>query len=190
MIVTHHRDKLINAIIYFATNTKYCGKTKLMKFLYFLDFQHLRETGKSVTGLDYFAWEKGPVPKDVYEELSDPQKSGEDLKRSIRITPLGDSMRFEKIEAKRPYDGSVFTQREKEVLERVAYVFRDARAHEIVEISHLKNQPWAKTLKEQGRFKKIDYLLSIDGTEKSLTYQKAKERMQEIREMQKVFGVQ
>jgi len=30
MIVTHHREKLINVIIYFAKNTKYCGKTKIL----------------------------------------------------------------------------------------------------------------------------------------------------------------
>jgi len=62
MIITHQRDKLINAIIYLSSNTNYCGKTKLMKLLYFRDFKHFRQTGKSVTGLDYYAWEMGPVP--------------------------------------------------------------------------------------------------------------------------------
>ena len=52
MINTYHREKLINAIIYFAQNTKYCGKIKLFKLLYFLDFWHFKQTGKSVTGLD------------------------------------------------------------------------------------------------------------------------------------------
>ena len=47
MIITHHREKLINAIIYFANNTKRCGKTKLLKLLYFLDFRHFKQTGKS-----------------------------------------------------------------------------------------------------------------------------------------------
>ena len=66
MIITHHREKLINAIIYFAKNTTYCGKTKLLKLLYFLDFYQFKQTGKSVTGLDYFAWKMGPVPKELF----------------------------------------------------------------------------------------------------------------------------
>ncbi len=82
MIITNHRIKIINAIVYFANNTKYCGKTKLLKLLYFLDFRHFKETGKSVTGLDYYAWNMGPVPKDVYEELSGKMKP--DLKQAIQ----------------------------------------------------------------------------------------------------------
>ncbi len=74
MIVTHHRAKLINAIIYFANRTKYCGKTKILKLLYFLNFTHFKQTSKSVTGLDYFAWEMGPVPKVLFEERSEMYK--------------------------------------------------------------------------------------------------------------------
>ena len=70
MIITYHREKLLNAIIYMANNTMFCGKTKLLKLLYFLDFKHFKQTAKSVTGLDYYAWEKGPVPKKLFEELS------------------------------------------------------------------------------------------------------------------------
>ena len=33
-----------------------------MKLLYFLDFMHFKQTDKSVTGQDYFAWMTGPVP--------------------------------------------------------------------------------------------------------------------------------
>jgi len=59
MIITYHREKLLNAIIYMANNKMFCGKTKLLKLLYFLDFKHFKQTAKSVTGLDYYAWEKG-----------------------------------------------------------------------------------------------------------------------------------
>ena len=40
MLIEHNREKLINSIIYFISNTKYCGKTKLFKLLYYLDFMH------------------------------------------------------------------------------------------------------------------------------------------------------
>ena len=65
--------KLFNAIIFFLKNTKNCYKYKLLKLLYFLDFEHYRETGKSVTGLNYYAWEKGPVPKDIYKCIEEPE---------------------------------------------------------------------------------------------------------------------
>jgi hypothetical protein len=52
MLVTHEREKLINAILYFAHETKYLGKFKLFKLLYLLDFEHFRLTSHSVTELD------------------------------------------------------------------------------------------------------------------------------------------
>lgn len=74
MLINHNREKLLNAIIYFLKNTKYCGLTKLCKLLYYLDFMHFRETGRAVTGLDYFAWDFGPVPQTLYFELKSPSQ--------------------------------------------------------------------------------------------------------------------
>ena len=68
MLISRNRQKIINAIVYFAANTQNCGKVKLFKLLYLLDFAHFRETGRSVTGLDYHAWKMGPVPFDLMQE--------------------------------------------------------------------------------------------------------------------------
>ena len=45
MLVTHEREKLIQAVNYFARNTRKFGKVKLYKLLYFLDFEHFKLTG-------------------------------------------------------------------------------------------------------------------------------------------------
>lgn len=176
MIITHHREKLINSIVYFAKNTKYCGKTKLMKLLYYLDFWHFKQTGKSVTGQDYYAWEKGPVPKALFDEIG---QMDQDLEAAINIIPHDN---FQRIVAKKDFDNSFFSPREERLLEKVSYMFRGARAEEISEASHLKNDPWDRTLKEKGEWGKIDYLLSIDDEHGALSYEEAKERMEEIEE--------
>lgn len=184
MIVTHHREKLINAIIYFATHTKYCGKTKLLKLLYFLDFKHFKQTGRSVTGLDYFAWQMGPVPRDLFEELSD--EMNPDLRAAIhKLAEEG----FQKIRPKKRFDDQYFTKKEMELLEQISFIFEDAKADDMVESTHLKNEPWDQTLKQKGEFKKIDYMLAVDSDIVSLPYEEAKERMQERSEMHKIFGV-
>lgn len=82
MLISHERDKLINAILFFGKETKNCGKTKLFKLLYFLDFEHFKQTGRSVTGLEYHAWKMGPVPVTLYDEFNSPSL---DLKKSINI---------------------------------------------------------------------------------------------------------
>jgi len=183
MIVTHHREKLINAIIYFAGKTRHCGKTKLLKLLYFLDFAHFKQAGKSVTGLDYFAWEMGPVPKELFEEISGNVKP--DMKSSIHELPAEG---FQQIRAKKKFDGCYFSKREMKLLEDLSYVFKDAQADAMVESTHLKNEPWDRTLKEKGEFQKIDYMLAIDSEIVSLPYDEARERMEERSEMFRVFG--
>ncbi len=82
MLVTHEREKLINAILYFAHNTRYLGKIKLFKLLFLLDYEHFRQTGCSVTGLEYRAWKFGPVPVQVMQEWDDPEP---DLAAAISI---------------------------------------------------------------------------------------------------------
>ena len=182
MIITHNREKLINAIIYFAKKTKHCGKTKLLKLLYFFDFCHFKYTAQSVTGLEYFAWEHGPVPTILYEELNDPNP---DLKAAVNIDTIET---FQKIVPKKKFDNKFYTKREKDLMEELACIFKDAIAEDMVRVTHLKDDPWDKTLKEKGPFKKIDYMLAIDKMNGGLSYDEAKERTEEISEMHEIFG--
>jgi uncharacterized phage-associated protein len=149
MLLTHDRQKLINAIIFFGRESRYLGKIKLFKLLYFLDFQHFMETGRSVTGLDYYAWPMGPVPVSLFEEVEHPERDMagkvQFSERSVRdgtmltITPLV------------PFDPSYFSKRELRILRQLAEEFRDARADDMVEASHLENLPWHKVYVEEGK---------------------------------------
>src|SRR5258708_26258226 len=85
MIINNDRKKLIAAIMYFAKNTNKCGKTKLFKLLYFLDFEHFRQAGRSVTGLSYYAWKMGPVPVALMDEMSVPEP---DLAERVRFQSI------------------------------------------------------------------------------------------------------
>lgn len=184
MIITYNREKLLNAIVYFARNTEYCGKTKLLKLLYFLDFMHFKQAGKSVTGLDYFAWDMGPVPKNLFEELSGQMKT--DMRATIKPLPTEG---FQKIQPTRKFDRKFFSNREMKLMEEISFIFKSAKADDMVESTHLKNEPWDMTKKKKGLFQKIDYMLAIDSEVVSLPYDEAKERMEERSEMEKLFGV-
>lgn len=183
MLIEHNREKLINAIIYFLDKTKFCGKTKLYKLLYYLDFMHFRETGRSVTGLDYYAWKFGPAPKELADEISAPK---DDFKKSIFIQ--GSTNDFTVMKPKKKFDDTFFTKRELKLLENVAYIFKEAKADDMVEASHLPNHPWDKTMRSKGEFSKIDYILAIDDTAKSLSLEEVKERLKDKEEIKKAFN--
>ena len=187
MIIIHNREKLLNAILYFLRHTKYCGKTKLFKLLYFADFLHFKETGKSITGLDYYAWQHGPYPKSLADEFKTPQ---DDLKRTIAIIPSepDSNNSFTDIRPKGKFDKNYFTKREFRILERVAEIFKEVQAEQIREASHLKNHPWDVTIKIKGEHEKIDYMLALDNTPGSLNVEEVKERIAEKEEILKIFN--
>jgi uncharacterized phage-associated protein len=186
MLINHKREKLLNALIYFSKNTRVCGKTKLFKLLYFLDFIHFRETGKSVTGLSYYAWDKGPVPQDLFHELKQPDK---DLKETVILLNKSDDEddKLCRVIAKKPFDPRFFSKREMKIMKDLSFIFKDALAKDMVEVTHLIGTPWDKTIKEKGPGKRIDYALAVDGSKGSLSWEEIKERISEVKEVTQIF---
>ena len=173
-----NKEKLINSVLYFAKKVKYPGKTKIFKLLFNLDFTHFKETGKSVTGLDYYAWEKGPVPTSLFNKLRGDIISDEFQSYFVIIK----REKLHEICPKQQPDMTVFSKREKRILEEVVEIFISTKAKDMTEVSHLKGKSWDTTLKIRGRSKKIDYMLAIDDTAKSINKEEAKVRQRFIQE--------
>ena len=169
------RQKLINAVIYFCSHTKMCGKTKLVKLLYYLDFMHFRQTAKSVTDLKYFAWQFGPYPVYFAKEIDRPP---EDLAKALFICKEPEKKSVT-IRCRAKFDKDVFSPREFKLLEQIAFIFKEARAEDMVESSHLPNHPWDKTLKAKGEKAEIDYILALDSKPGSISLEEAEERVQD-----------
>lgn len=162
MIVSRSREKLINAIVFFASNTAMCGKTKLFKLLYLLDAEHFKKTGRTVTGLNYYAWELGPVPVSLAEEWLNWDN---DLAHAITIQleDLGLRNPLEKVVPQRQFDDSHFSRREKELLEEISQRFRLSSAKELVAYVHRPGSPWATIWKDGSGFNElIPHDLALD----------------------------
>ncbi|MGE4532096.1 Panacea domain-containing protein [Halomonas sp.] len=166
MLISHEREKLINAIIFFATNTHYLGKIKLFKLLYFLDFEHFKATGRSVTELEYYAWKMGPVPTKLFEELEAPEP---DLAQALEIDRV--PTRYERpmlsFTPRVEFDASHFSKREMRLMERLAREFEDTKAEDMIEATHLENQPWDRVWNQYGgRQEQIPYELAVRDQER------------------------
>lgn len=183
IFIEYTREKEINAIIFFIKNTNHCGKTKLFKLLFFLDFSHFKQTGKSVTELKYYAWERGPVPKELFEELDRPK---EDFKKYIAILPSAPG-EFLKMIPRKKFDPKYFSKREIKIMQNIAEIFKEAFAEDMSEVSHLPNEPWDKTKKTKGLLAEIDYMLSLDDTKGSLSMERVQEILNEREEVRLLF---
>jgi uncharacterized phage-associated protein len=160
MLKPREREKLINAIVFFASNTAYCGKIKLIKLLYLLDFEHFRQTGRSVTGLDYSAWKFGPVPTAFFAEWEQPQT---DFSAAVEIRPerVIDYDRLTVV-PKAAFDESHFSPRELRLMQSLAERFKDDLSMPMVNVTHQERGPWSKIWDSgRGVNQHIPYALAI-----------------------------
>lgn len=188
MLITREKEKLADAIIFFVKKTKYCGLTKLFKLLYFLDFIHFQETGRSVTDLKYETWKYGPAPKKLWKEI---QKGlSEILAKAVQFQYIDtdEINRLTKITPLRKFEGKHLTRREKRIMETLAEIYLEATADQMIEITHIKGRPWDKTKKEKGLNAEIDYMLALDGAnENQLDADEIKFRIKEMNEARKAL---
>ncbi|NVJ28679.1 SocA family protein [Myxococcus sp. AM011] len=186
------REKLVHAIVFFTKSTKDCKKLKLFKLLFLFDFKIFRETGKPATGLDYFAWKMGPVPKALFEELKSPQADMKDaLAFKVASTSEPDpdfKDRGLTIMPRVAFDESYFTPREVNALNLLAEIYRDAGAKDMTEVTHHKSAPWYRVFEVEKRPDAlIPYLLALDSKAGSITREQAELIAEEAREAAALF---
>jgi uncharacterized phage-associated protein len=160
MLISRDREKLINAIVFFAGSTQYCGKTKLFELLHLLDFYHFRETGRSVTGLAYRAWKHGPVPFELVQEWFDLEP---DLAAAVEIVPerVIDYDR-QRVAPKVAFDDSHFSKRELRLMQELANRHRDEMTKPLIGLTHEERGPWDKIWDGgRGNDERIPYVLAI-----------------------------
>lgn len=166
LFVNRRREKLLNAIAYFTRNTRRCHTLKLFKLLNFLDFEHYRQTGRSVTGLSYQALPKGPVPGELLNEIQ--QKSGKETS-DLMVKETFDDVSGEVIrrdfEVLKDFDETYFTPRELKIMERLVFIFGEAGSDDMIVHSHDPKLPWKKIYgKGEGNGCSIPYELALEAT--------------------------
>jgi uncharacterized phage-associated protein len=160
MLRSPERQKCINAVVYFARNTHHCGKVKLFKLLYLLDFTHFRETGRSVTGMDYLAWKLGPVPLAFVQEWDQLEP---DFAAAIEIVAekVIDHTRA-LVLARVEFDDNLFSKRELRIMSALAEKYRDDLSQPMVNVTHHERGPWDKIWDNgRGNNARIPYTLAV-----------------------------
>lgn len=160
MLQNRNREKFIQAILYFAHNTSALGKVKLFKLLYLLDFEHFRQTGRSVTGLEYRAWKMGPVPAQLVQQWDALE---DDMAAAIRIVPeqVVDFWR-EKVVPLQPFNDEHFSKRELRILAGLAAKYAAVLSEKMIDVTHVENGAWAIVWSDgKGNDDIIPYALAI-----------------------------
>lgn len=160
VMIPYQKEKIENAICFFANEhqkkTKHpLYQTFLYKYLAFLDFETLRETGRPCLGLSYKAMERGPVPMEIYgkrHELKSPcYEFREDLEKRVTIHP------------KNKPNLDFFSKKEIKQMERLIEIYAESYipTQMISDASHQSISAWKKTWKKCPNGM-IDYSAAFD----------------------------
>ena len=147
-------EKYKHTILFFANKIRNgtLGKLKLMKLLYYLDFDFFEKYGRSVTGDEYLRFENGPVPRMAEKMLKHMQ--GKEIKIVKRTMPNGynDQQHIEPIAT---FDPALFSKEEILMMEEIADKWEKFTGTEMKSASH-GEAPWIATKPNDV----IDYNLS------------------------------
>jgi len=153
-MATINEKKYRNVILFFANKIKNgtLGKLKMMKLLYFLDFDFFEKYGKSVTGDQYLRWENGPVPKMAERFLT--RMDGSEIKISKRKVGVGYNDQ-QHIEPLKDFDLKLFSNEELVMMEEISGKWEKFSGAEMKSASH-GEAPWIATKPDEV----IDYNLT------------------------------
>lgn len=122
--------KVINMILFFAKDG--ILKTKLLKEMFYADFLNYKNTGKSITGLEYSKITYGPVPDDKDKIICDCISK----KFIDEIVEYKNDYEYHNIISLKDFDKNIFDEEELMILNRVKEFFKDFKSKEIADFSH------------------------------------------------------
>lgn len=141
-----NKNKVLNIILFFADDI--ILKTKLLKEMFYADFLYYKNTGSSITGLEYAKITHGPVPDNFDEIISIYVEQG---LIDYKIEYENDYENH-KISSIQKFDKNIFSSNELKVLEQVKKYFKPFSSKQIADFSHLE-----KAYIETKFSKKIEY---------------------------------
>ena len=138
-----NEKKYKSAVLFFAKKVQNgtLGKLKMMKLMYFLDFDFFEKYGKSITGDSYLRFENGPVPQMAEKILK--EMNGKEIKITNRKIANGYNDQ-QHIEALKDFDIEVFSKEELMMLEEVADKWEKFSGSEMKMATH-GEAPWIAT---------------------------------------------
>ncbi len=149
-----NREKMQQVVLFFVEkiNNVHLGRTKLVKLLYYVDFDHFEKYGTPITGARYRKLPHGPVPDKADQVIAEMERTG--LVKAVAVE-MGPFAQDRLITQSGQFDPAKFTGDELSILESVACRWEHATAREIERATH-REAPWASTEETTA----IDYELA------------------------------
>lgn len=134
-------EKFTEMVVYFSERLA-PFKTKMNKLLFYSDFLMFKESCFSISGVRYRAIDMGPVPNN-FQSLFEYLSNNNEVDITTKQFSNGNTGEQFKARADRTFNAELFSEKELEILERVATEFKGTSTNDIVAMSHLE-EAWKK----------------------------------------------
>ena len=148
--------KFTEMVVFFTARLQ-PWKTKLNKLLFYADFVMYKQSGFSISGVQYRAIPMGPVPNN-FNSLFEYLAKNDDVEIFYTTFPDGGTGEQFIPNAERKFNSELFAEDEIVIMENIAERFKNTSTNEIIEISH-NEKAWKENKDEK---KLIDYKYSFD----------------------------
>ena len=146
-------DKVINMILFFAKDGVL--KTKLLKEMFYSDFLFFKQTGSSITGLEYAKIIYGPVPNNK-DFILDNCINNSYIEEIVKYN---NDYELHNMVSLKEYNKNIFNNEELDVLNKVKLFFKDFGSKEIADFSHEEKGYIETTFSKNISY---DYAFDID----------------------------
>lgn len=124
-------EKLINALLYAINDFPEIGRTRLMKFIFFVDLISYNQSGKTLLEDEYKRMDWGPVPDKSFCHTGFSNKFFDVTE--VQLTPEKKRFLFP---LKVSPNTSTFSQEEVQLFNRILKLFKKMNADEISDFTH------------------------------------------------------
>lgn len=146
--------KIGNLLAYISTQVPDINLRKLIKLVYLIDEKSVVSKGMSVTWLEYYVWEKGPVAPCIYETK---YNNGGDFSRYISTYRNKEEKVIVRSIINRDSSSMQFSKNELKLIDAVIDKYGRMSADELSEITHRSGGLWdAAKKKYRPNFKESD----------------------------------
>lgn len=154
-------EKFAELVLFFFQHIDNLFKVKLLKLLFYCDFQHYRLTGHAITGQRYRAIQHGPVPQEYgqrLQEMVQQELLAASFHASIVQSDNGSPVLVYK--PKRKANLEVFSESERQVIEQVYQKLGKKSRLELENLSHTE-RAWKENKAQNGRISYQEYAYDL-----------------------------
>jgi uncharacterized phage-associated protein len=142
-----NKEKIGTLLAYIGEKIPNLKLRKLIKLVFLIDERSVKEKGYPLTWLDYYAWKKGPVAREIF----DIKHGGGLFSQFINVNKNEEGGKYI-ITPNRLFDiekGMMkFSQNQIDLVDAVLRENGDADADSLTEITHKEDGLWASTVKK------------------------------------------